>query len=208
MKILFEDTNFIAVDKPSGVLTTPSRFQNEDTRSVLGLQLQALKGVQIYPVHRLDFEVSGIVLFAKNPSAHVKANFWFENRLVEKTYEAWTEGDADGLTPGQEFLWKNKLLRGKRRSYESPHGKISETVAQFLGFGESCLRWSLHPLTGRPHQLRVHLSQNGFPILGDELYASLIPWKPDAIALRAVELSFKTVEDRLGLPETISVEGL
>lgn len=208
MRIVLETPDFIAVDKLAGTLTTPSRHQAEDSRICLGLQLQSLKGIQIFPVHRLDFEVSGLVLFAKNAKAHAKANFWFENHLVQKTYEAWTDGDPEDMSVGTELRWKNKLLRGKRRAYESPHGKESETIAVFKNYGESCLKWELHPLTGRPHQLRVHLAQHGFPILGDELYGSKTPYKPEAIALRAVELDFSKVSDRLGLPEKIRVEGL
>ena len=208
MKIYFENEDFVFVEKNCGLLTTPSRHQNEDPRSVLGLQLQNLKSIQIYPVHRLDFEVSGIVMFAKKPKAHAQANFWFENHLVQKTYEAWTTGDSADLKKGDSQFWKNKLLRGKRRAYESPLGKWSETEAIFRGHQEEWLAWELRPKTGRPHQLRVHLAQAGFPIVGDALYGSETPYRTNGIALRAVKLNFSQVSDRGSLPDQITGPGL
>lgn len=208
MKFIFENEDYVFVDKPAGVLTTPSRHQDEDSRHVLGLQVQAFKNQQIFPVHRLDFEVSGLVMFALNAKAHATANFWFENHLVQKTYEAWTTGDSSDLKVGDSLIWKNMLLRGKRRAYVSPHGKMSETEAIFRGHQEEWLSWELRPKTGRPHQLRVQLALNGFPIVGDELYGSETPYRKEAIALRAVSLDFSKIADRGSLSEKIFLQGL
>jgi tRNA pseudouridine32 synthase/23S rRNA pseudouridine746 synthase len=211
MIFIFRNSDFVIVDKLAGVLSTPARTGASDPRPCLGLQLQEKLQAQIFPVHRLDFEVSGLLLFAMNPQAHAQANFWFENRLVKKTYEAWTEGEPDsGWKPGESFIWKNQLLRGKKRAYVSPAGKWSQTNAQWKGWKNERMWWELEPVTGRPHQLRAHLSQNGFPILGDALYGAQEPYKPNAIALRAFRLDFSAIpaESRRGLADVVEVEGL
>lgn len=211
MMIVFRNADLVIVDKMAGVLTTPARTGVQDPRPCLGRQLQEKLAVQIFPVHRLDFEVSGLVIFALNARAQAQANFWFEGRLVQKFYEAWTEGEPlSGWVAGTQLTWKNKLLRGKKRAYESPAGKLSETRATWRGWKNEKMWWDLEPHTGRPHQLRVHLAQNGFPILGDALYGAVTPFKPQTIALRSYRLDFSIIDvaQRLGAPPVIEVEGL
>ncbi len=207
MQIVFENANFVVANKKSGWLTIPGRFGDKDPRPCLGLELQKTVGSQIWPVHRLDFEVSGLVLFAKTAEAHKVANKAFETQQIKKTYEALTEGSAPNE---QNFRWESKLLRGKKRAYEHAAGKTSITVAQFVGVKNGNLNWSLHPLTGRPHQLRVHLAQHGFPILGDSLYGSKYAFAKDSIALRAIRLEFSHCPEllNLGLPESLNESGL
>lgn len=226
IEIVFENSNFVVCDKPSGVLSTPSRYENIDSRMCLGLMLQKELNIQIYPVHRLDFEVSGLVMYAKNPEAHRAANAWFETKQVLKTYRALTTGPDFShipanvpnprqilqLQPGDTFEWKSHLLRGKRRAYESPQGKPSLTRAVYLGDPESGRQsWDLEPVTGRSHQLRFDLSRHGFPIVGDKLYGSKILWASnDSIALRAYKIDFSlaTGADALGLPAKIHVQAV
>lgn len=215
LPILFENQHFVAVDKPSGTLTTPSRWGAKDPRPCLGLELQARQGAQIYPVHRLDLEVSGVVLFAKTAPAHQAANRWFESRFVVKEYEALTHA-LEGATPVATWqMWESKLLRGKRRAYESSGGRESLTQVQFQGVAlekpQRILRWKIRPHTGRPHQIRYELAKHHFPIWGDELYGGLpLSHKPDVIALRAVRLSFAELAARTEweLPEEIVAPSL
>jgi tRNA pseudouridine32 synthase/23S rRNA pseudouridine746 synthase len=225
LNIVFENENFVVADKEAGVLSTPSRHEAEDNRRCLGRELEEHYKIQIFPVHRLDFEVSGLVLYAKNADAHRKSNVWFEDKTVTKTYAAMTTGqdfshipaDIKGprrvleLNPGEMFEWKCSILRGKRRSYESPHGKQSLTRATYKGrSAKKYHQWYLEPVTGRPHQLRFELSRHGFPIVGDSLYGSRETLQKDVIALRAFKIDFTKAEDAksLGLPEIIEVPGL
>lgn len=226
LDFVFQNEHFAILDKPALVLTTPSREGAADERECLGMALQKHLGLQIFPVHRLDFEVSGLVLFAKDAKAHRAANAWFENKKVFKTYQALTTGpsfehipanvknDRKFLTPGiqDRYLWKSRLLRGKRRAYEHATGKPSETEAVYRGIppGSSWHRWELHPWTGRPHQLRYELSRHGFPIVGDELYGSKEKHLQPGIALRAVKIDFTKAPDAKdwGLPDFVEVPGL
>ena len=207
--IIFQNSFFIALDKPHNYLSTPSRMGEADERPCLGLELQTFLGQQVFPIHRLDFEVSGLTLFALNARAHAVANKWFENRLVVKTYHALSEG----AVPSGPFpmLWKNKLVRGKKRSFEAPHGQLASTEAFLVhGSTKNILKWQLHPLTGKPHQLRVHLSMHGFPIWGDKLYGSKVDNPDSGIALRSIKLNFKNCheKDEFELVEEISASPL
>ncbi len=201
MNIIFQNEFFAAVEKEAGWLTTPARFGDQDPRPVLGLELQSLLGRQVFPVHRLDFEVSGLVLFALDARAHSQANTLFESKQVQKTYHALTE-NKNAIDPelNQVFEWKARILRGKKRAFESPHGKPSLTIAQHLGRGEwpefgAGLLWELRPVTGRSHQLRFDLSRNGYPIVGDILYgADPAHAVQSKIALRSLSLQFKDPE--------------
>lgn len=223
LNIVFENNDFIACDKPAGVLSTPDRFKSD--RPCLGLELQKQKNIQIFPVHRLDLEVSGLILYAKNARAHKTSQNWFVKKQLQKKYKALTLGQDFShwpndipaarekleLTSKTEFLWKMKILRGKRRSFESPHGDPAETRAIFVSQKDQILEWELYPITGRSHQLRLELSRHGFPILGDHLYGSktkLTPqqWPYGPLALRAIEISFnEAICHDCSLPERIAL---
>lgn len=221
MEIVFQNEEFVVVDKPAGMLTVPARAEHDLTRPVLGLMLQDHLRSRVYPVHRLDFVAAGLVLFAKTPVAHRHANAWFENRQIAKTYRALTQAqtfshipasviqarEMQMLTLAQKFEWHGNIRRGKRRAFHSPKGQPSHTVAQFLGHDivNDALVWDLAPVTGRPHQLRLDLSTRGYPILGDVLYGSQRPFDSDAIALNSYRLDFSGIPpaQRFGLPALV-----
>jgi len=173
------------------------------------------KGVRLWAVHRLDEEVSGILLFAKTSEAHRSANEWFEKRLAHKHYEALTESVRSPLRPHQKVVWRSRLLRGKKRAYEREFGKEALTEAVLEGEiswnSQTWSCWKLSPLTGRAHQLRFELSKQGCPIWGDSLYGSKISFPiPETIALRAVSLNLQLCAEReqFGLPVEFKALGL
>ena len=223
IKTIFENENFIVCDKPAQWLSVPDRFQSG--RMCLGLELQKQLNQQIFPVHRLDYEVSGLIIYAKNQHAHKVSQAWFFDKKIQKKYLGITSIKQDfshwpkdkpypeqviEVNDQQSFFWAMRILRGKKRSYESPHGDLSETEA-IIQKQESnrWLYWDLYPITGKSHQLRLELSRHGFPLVGDELYGSKIQvdqvgWTHAGIALRAVQIQFnESVINRLGLPPQI-----
>lgn len=217
--IVWQNAALVAVDKMSGVLSVPGRQGSEDPRPVLGLWLQAQLGQRLWPVHRLDFEVSGLVVFALTADAHRRACQAFELRRVAKTYEALT-GFSVPPAQGQTFVWSSLLVRGKRRSFEAPHGAQAETHARcedvltgsaagdYAPLAPLCL-WRLFPKTGRPHQLRVHLANHGYAIAGDVLYGGAAA-PGSGIALRSTSLAFLDPADRqaLDVPERLGAPSL
>ena len=212
---MFENEHFLAIDKRAGYLSVPSRMGKNDPRPCEILFWMESKKCQLWAVHRLDEEVSGVLLFAKSAAAHRLANEWFEKRQVEKKYEAFSLPVSNPSTLSQKQVWKSKLLRGKKRAYERDFGKESVTEAQFEKNIEledqKCAVWTLSPRTGRSHQLRYEMAKHGYPILGDSLYGSTAKWDHSGvIALRAVKLDFTRCKDResLGLPVEIVVSDL
>jgi 23S rRNA-/tRNA-specific pseudouridylate synthase len=213
-RVLFVNQHLVAAFKPPGVLTVPSRTGVDDPRACFGRQLEAALALRLWPVHRLDFEVDGVVLFAKHGNAHRIANAAFEARRVDKRYEALTEAAAVLPALPVDLAWESLLVRGKRRSFEAPHGKPARTRARALRLvpaadrfapgqdkaPKTLVHFALAPETGRPHQLRVHLARAGFPVAGDVLYGACCPLAiPHAIALRSVSLAFIDPGDRAAL---------
>lgn len=235
-EVVFENMDLIAVDKPHGWLTTPAR-EATDPRPCLGRELQAAVGRQIFPVHRLDFEVSGVVLFAKTKDAHTVAQKWFEDGTILKTYQAFSPAFGD-ISEWREWrVWKSRIAKGKKRAFEAPHGKDAETRARVIeeifakGSGVAgtaadrlrssvnLFRWELVPVTGRPHQLRFEMYKHGFSILGDVLYGGkeakpnadgAAATRQDWIGLRAVSLNLQQIapDQRFGLPPVLTVDPL
>ena len=211
---MHESPALVAVDKPSGWLTVPARTGDADPRPVLGRLLEARFG-RLWPVHRLDVEVSGLVVFARHADAHRALGAAFESRAVDKRYEALTEGATE--VP-RAFRWESRLVRGKRRAFVAAHGKPSLTIARAVARrpagpcitgAATVLRFELEPHTGRPHQLRVHLRDAGFPIAGDVLYGAATRVAEGAVALRAVRLVLPAELARtFDLPHTFEVAGI
>jgi tRNA pseudouridine32 synthase/23S rRNA pseudouridine746 synthase len=207
--ILYRSESFVAVDKPSGLLSVPSRLGAADLRQVLGIELEKQLKTRLWPIHRLDEEVSGAILFALTPMSHKTANSWFEHRLVAKSYEAFSIGDG-AIGQGESFTWTCKLARGKKRAYiQEAIGKDSLTEGRLIGRDGPYFLWRLHPKTGRSHQLRFEMARHLVPIVGDVLYGGS-PWHQEGIALRSVQLDFSQIPQgsRLGLPEQIDAPSL
>lgn len=221
--IIWQNEALVLLDKRPCVLTVPGRQGEEDPRPCLGRWLEKHLGLRVWPIHRLDFEVSGAVLFALNAQAHRTASVAFESRTVRKGYQALTR--INETTPATDVIhtWESLLVRGKRRSFVAPHGQQARTQARFLGriasadagvFGSGeadAGLWELKPETGRAHQLRVHLANAGYPIAGDTLYGGTAASSPSAgIALRAISLAFedKPTRESLALPASFELDPL
>jgi RluA family pseudouridine synthase len=163
--ILHHDADCVAVMKPAGVAAIPEK---RDDLSCLSALLSAQLGTPVMPVHRLDKEVSGVMLYALHPEAHRFLNNAFEHRDVHKTYQALVHGiiaeDQGVITrPIREF-------GSGRMGVDDIKGKPSETRFSVLKRSDRFTRVELYPQTGRRHQLRVHLYSIGHPIVGDTRY--------------------------------------
>jgi len=165
-KILFEDNHLIVIDKHSGVLSIPDRF-NRSAPNVYSVLKK--KYDQIFVVHRLDKDTSGVMIFAKDADSHRKLNMDFESNQVRRIYHTVVEG----IVMKDEFEIDIPLRDSKRKlgiTVPSVKGKPSLTLVKVLERfrNQSLLECELK--TGRHHQIRVHLQTIGHPLLVDELY--------------------------------------
>jgi RluA family pseudouridine synthase len=195
--ILYEDRSVMAIDKPRGWMLVPFSWQktNRNLQAALASSIAAgdfwarSRGLRFLRfVHRLDAETTGILLFGKSMGAVKTYGELFEGRKMEKRYLAVVEG----VPREKEWICRLKLApdpseRG-RMKVDARHGKEAETRFQVVETREGRSLIEARPVTGRTHQIRVHLAESKCPVLGDELYCT--PAKGMALALRAVELSY------------------
>jgi len=187
VEILFENDDLIAVNKPEGIATIPER--TKDSHSLIDM-LRSGAGTRLYVVHRLDKEVSGILLVAKNAGTHRFLNEAFGERRVGKSYRALVHGR---LTAPEGIVDRPIRQFGSgRMGVDDARGKPSATaftvLERFAGYTE------LHafPRTGRRHQIRVHLYSIGHPIVGDRRYgASVAPAGTPRLMLHAETISLE-----------------
>ncbi len=166
--ILHADDALIVADKPAGLPSVPGR--PAELHDCLWLRVRA-QFADALVVHRLDMATSGLMLFARGSEAQRTLSRAFAQREVEKTYEAIVagaiEGDSGEIDLPLAADWPNR----PRQIVDPERGKPSLTRWRVLAREADRTRLALEPLTGRSHQLRVHLAAIGHPILGDALYA-------------------------------------
>lgn len=195
--ILYEDRSVLAIDKPAGWLLVPFNWQQtkRNLQAAISSSIAAgdfwarSRNIRfLRNVHRLDGETSGVLLMAKSPGALDTYGDLFESRRMEKRYLA-----VVSQAPKQaEWVCHQKIGQdpariGKMRVDER-EGKESETYFKVLASSRGLTLIEVRPVTGRTHQIRIHLLESGCPIVGDDLYGS-----PDTrgLALRAIHLSYR-----------------
>ncbi|HVG16028.1 MAG TPA: RluA family pseudouridine synthase [Chitinophagaceae bacterium] len=162
--LLYEDDHLVAINKPSGILTIPDRMGNVSLKNYLQRAYP-----EIFTVHRLDKDTSGVVVFAKNEGAHKELSQLFEGREVEKKYLGLVLGNfADEKGTIDEGIMEHPVIKGKM--VVNKKGKPSltdyEVIEKFRFF--SWVQFQIH--TGRTHQIRVHMKHAGHPVVCDETY--------------------------------------
>ncbi len=175
VEILYRDPRLVVVNKPAAILSIPGR----DGSPSLVEMLRDTLGAEVYIVHRLDRDTSGVLLFALDAKTHRILSEQFAARRVRKTYLAIVRG-----TPAMtEFNITFPLKIGQKNLVKvDPAGKPSETVCRVIeGFGRYSFL-EIEPLTGRQHQIRVHLAAAGHPLLVDPEYGS-----PDPFTIRDIK---------------------
>jgi tRNA pseudouridine32 synthase/23S rRNA pseudouridine746 synthase len=174
INLVYIDQAIIVLDKPSGLLSVPGR--GPDKQDCLSARVQAHYD-DARVVHRLDMATSGLIVMARGAEVQRALNDAFANRLVAKRYEAIVQGEVHAPLETWRVIdlpigvdWPNR----PRRRIDALTGKASITRLQVTHFdaGRQVSHVTLEPLTGRTHQLRLHLQAIGHPILGDALYAT------------------------------------
>jgi len=173
LDIIYQDDDFIVLNKSSGILSVPGRLPEH--QDCLQNRVQRVLPTATI-VHRLDMATSGIMLMALNKAAHVAISRQFEQRKTKKSYIARVFGKINDIEGSVDLPlicdWPNR----PKQMVDHENGKASLTHYSVLSYDESASERvttlvELRPVTGRSHQLRVHMLALGHPILGDRLYA-------------------------------------
>jgi RluA family pseudouridine synthase len=179
--ILYADTEILAVDKPAGVLAVPDHW---DPDVPVAREMLSKDFGRLLPVHRIDKDTTGVLVYARNERAHRELNERFATRQVEKTYFAIVHGEPEGEAWEVELSLRADGDRDHRTIIDASKGKPSKTrfevVERFRGFA---LVRAL-PETGRTHQIRVHLAASSLRIVADPLYGDGAPLMLSALKRR------------------------
>lgn len=179
-KIIYQDSHILVADKPHFLPVVPSgRFLHE----TLLVRLKKMTGLShLTPIHRIDRETAGVVVFSHNPDTRGTYQSMFQKRTMVKVYEA-LAGTLSGVTfpltyrscmvPGTPFF-RMRQIDGEPNS---------ETHIEIIESRGDVTLYRLHPLTGKKHQLRVHLASLGIPIINDAFYPDALPCKADDVSL-------------------------
>jgi tRNA pseudouridine32 synthase / 23S rRNA pseudouridine746 synthase len=177
--VLFQDEHLLVADKPHFLPTIPTgRFLHE---TLLVRLKRRFELPHLAPIHRLDRETAGVVIFSHNPATRGRYQSLFQQRAVRKVYEA-----LAAPMPGREFpfTYRSRMVDGDKFFVmkEEAGEPNSETLVELIEQREGVARYRLHPHTGRKHQLRLHMASLGAPILNDAFYPVALPCKGDDFA--------------------------
>lgn len=196
--VLFEDELLVVADKPHFLPVTPSGDYLQET---LLVRLRRQLGIDaLTPLHRIDRETAGVVLFAKQPATCAGYHTLFASREVAKTYQAIARSDpllrfpltrASVLVPAEHFM-QMREASGAVANGRQPNAL---TDIELVETRRANARYRLRPLTGKRHQLRVHMAALGLPLLGDRIYPRLLPQGGDELdnplRLLAEQIAFR-----------------
>lgn len=175
--VLFQDEHLVVADKPHFLSVTPSGRYLQET---LLVRLKRKLGIDtLAPVHRIDRETAGLVLFSVDVATRGRYASLFAQRAVQKQYECIAPRRSHLALP---MTYRSRLADDPAhfmRVCEIPGEPNAQTCIEMLAAQGDLARYRLRPLTGRRHQLRVHCAALGIPILGDRIYPVLLPAETD-----------------------------
>lgn len=197
IEIIYEDNDIIVVNKPKGLVVHPANGNPDGTlvNAIMSICKDSLSGIggQIRPgiVHRLDKDTSGILIVAKNDKAHINISEQIKNHNVKKTYIALVRGivKENEATINMPI---GRSTKDRKKMAVNKNGKEAITHFKVLKRYDCYTLLEVNIETGRTHQIRVHLSEIGYPIVGDNIYSNgKNEWGIQGQVLHAKSLMFK-----------------
>ncbi|MBS4153031.1 pseudouridine synthase [Cobetia sp. MC34] len=208
-RILYQDEHILVAYKPHFLPVTPGGlYVNE----CLQQRLRKRTGIEaLQAVHRLDRVTAGLVLCSVNPDTRPLYHQLFKSRNIHKTYQAIAETHSDESLVGQQWEVKNRLEQSEQRFriHVTEGAANSHSVIRCVQQTASQALFELHPVTGRTHQLRVHMQTLGWPILNDRYYPLLQPLSPDDYArpLQLLSKGFEFIDPVTGEERRFEYDG-
>ncbi|MFN3721946.1 MAG: RluA family pseudouridine synthase [Paracoccaceae bacterium] len=169
LQVLHEDRHILVVDKPAGLLSVPGKLEGRQDCLITRLQAAFWDALL---VHRLDCDTSGVMIFARTKQAQGFLGQEFEQRRARKTYVARVWGVMEEDRGHVDLPLGSDWPRRPRQMVDHANGRPARTDWEVIGREATETRVRLHPLTGRSHQLRVHMLALGHVIIGDQIYAT------------------------------------
>ena len=196
LEILYEDNDIIVVNKPKGMVVHPANGNPDGTlvNAIMSICKDSLSGIggEIRPgiVHRLDKNTSGAIIIAKNDKAHINLSEQLKNHEIKKTYIALVRGivKENNATINMPI---GRSKKDRKKMAVDKNGKDAITHFKVLKRYSNCSLLEINIETGRTHQIRVHLSHIGYPIIGDDVYSNgKNKWNIEGQCLHAKSLEF------------------
>ena len=197
LDIIYEDSDIIVVNKPKGMVVHPANGNPDGTlvNAILSICKNSLSGIggELRPgiVHRLDKDTSGLIIVAKNDKAHINMSEQIKERNVKKTYIALVRGNVPeeeatiNMPIGRSTKDRKKMAVTKNGKQAITHFKVLKRYSKY-----TLLEIKIE--TGRTHQIRVHMAEIGYPVIGDEVYSNgKNQWNIKGQCLHAKSLKFK-----------------
>lgn len=192
MKIVHEDSDFVVVDKESGLLSVPGRGPEKSDCVCKRVRSRYPGCIEHPEVHRLDMDTSGLMVLALSEMAHRDLSIQFRDRQIRKRYIALLDGEIEGNQGVIELPFRLDVDNRPMQIYDEVHGKMGTTRWRRLSIKKGQTRVEFIPITGRTHQLRLHSAHErglGTPIVGDPLYGT--GTGPAQLKLHACDLGFR-----------------
>lgn len=201
LEVVFESNNILAVNKPARTDVFNFTENDESLNSQVAnwlLQSEAHIFDEPSPIHRLDKDTSGLILYALNPETLSKYSAFFRRRQLDKTYLAVVaEEPAQANIQISNFISERTGKKNRHYVTAPGHGKPAETEIKFLKQNSLGYLLEVHPKTGRTHQIRVHLHSLENPILGDYLYGGI---DADRMMLHALKIFIPETKEEFYAP--------
>ena len=196
LEVIYEDNHLIAVNKPAGLVVQDNEHGlaslEHHVKSYIKEKYNKPGAVFLGCIHRLDTNVTGIVLFARTSKALTRMNDQFKNRLIQKTYAALIRRKPQPMAGTLEHWLKKDPKQNKTKLYHEEQSGSKKAILhyEFINTANHCFLVKVRPITGRPHQIRVQLARTFTGIVGDVKYGQTKPTSDRSIYLHALGLLF------------------